>query len=50
MEGLTRSAGFLRSQLARRISMYTTPELRFAYDESVERGDRLSRLIDSTKK
>jgi ribosome-binding factor A len=50
MEGLTRSAGFLRSQLAKRISMYTTPELRFAYDESVERGDRLSRLIDSTKK
>jgi ribosome-binding factor A len=49
-EGLARSAGFLRSQLARRISMYTTPELRFVYDESVERGDRLSRLIDSTKK
>ena len=50
LEGLTRSAGFLRSQLAKRISMYTTPEIRFAYDESVERGDRLSRLIDSTKK
>jgi len=49
LHGLKRSAGFLRSQLARRISMYTTPELRFEYDESVERGDRLSRLIDSTK-
>jgi ribosome-binding factor A len=49
LHGLKRSAGFLRSQLARRITMYTTPELRFAYDESVERGDRLSRLIDSTK-
>ena len=46
--GLKRSAGFLRSQLARRIKLYTTPELRFVYDESVERGDRLSRLIDST--
>ena len=46
-EGLTRAAGFLRSQLARRIKLYTTPELRFVYDESVERGDRLSRLIDS---
>jgi len=46
LEGLGRSAGFLRSQLAKRIKMYTTPELRFAYDESVERGDRLSRLID----
>ena len=49
LAGLRRSAGFLRSQLARRIKLYTTPELRFEYDESVERGDHLSRLIDSTK-
>ena len=47
LEGLKRSAGFLRAQLAKRIKMYTTPELRFVYDESVERGDRLSQLIDS---
>jgi ribosome-binding factor A len=46
LQGLRRAAGFLRSQLAQRIKMYTTPELRFEYDESVERGDRLSRLID----
>ena len=50
LHGLKRSAGFLRSQLARRLKMYTTPELRFEYDESVERGDRLSRLIDSAIK
>ena len=48
-QGLRRAAGFLRTQLARRIKLYTTPELRFEYDESVERGDRLSRLIDSVK-
>jgi ribosome-binding factor A len=48
--GLKRAAGFLRSQLAKRIKLYTTPELRFEYDESVERGDRLSRLIDSTRR
>ena len=46
-KGLRRAASFLRSQLSKRMSMYTTPELRFVYDESVERGDRLSRLIDS---
>jgi len=46
-KGLQRAASFLRSQLSRRMSMYTTPELRFVYDESVERGDRLSQLIDS---
>ena len=50
LAGLKRSAGFLRSQLARRLKLYTTPELRFEYDESVERGDRLSRLIDSVVK
>jgi len=48
--GLGAAAGFLRSQLARRIRTYTTPELRFAYDESVERGNRLSRLIDSVNR
>ena len=50
LEGLKRSAGFLRAQLAKRVQMYTTPELRFVYDESVERGDRLSRLIDAALK
>ena len=46
-EGLTRAAGFLRSQLAKRMQLYSIPELRFQYDESIERADRLSRLIDS---
>ena len=46
-QGLQRAAGYLRSQLSHRMKMYTTPELRFVYDESVERGDRLSQLIDS---
>ncbi len=47
LQGLQRASGFLRSQLAHRMKLYTTPELRFVYDESVERGDQLSRLIDS---
>ena len=46
LEGLTRAAGFLRSALAQRLSTRTVPELHFAYDESIERGVRLSRLID----
>ena len=44
---LHRAAGFLRSQLARRISIHQTPQLRFMLDESIERGSRLSALIDS---
>jgi ribosome-binding factor A len=49
-QGLKRAAGFLRTQLAKRLKLYTTPQLRFEYDESVERGDRLSRLIDRALK
>jgi ribosome-binding factor A len=47
--GLKRAAGFLRTQLARRLKLYATPQLRFEYDESIERGDRLHRLIDSVR-
>ena len=47
--GLKRAAGFLRSQLGRSIQLYVTPQLRFVYDESVERGARLSQLIDSVQ-
>ena len=44
--GLKRAAGFLRTLLAQRLKLRTTPELHFAYDASVESGARLSRLID----
>lgn len=45
-EGLRRAAGFLRSQLAQRMKLRTVPQLDFRYDASVERGVRLTRLID----
>ena len=45
-EGLQRAAGFLRSELAHRLTTRKVPELHFHFDESVERGVRLSRLID----
>ncbi|WP_043530874.1 30S ribosome-binding factor RbfA [Litchfieldella xinjiangensis] len=43
---LKNAAGFLRSQIARRIKLRHVPELRFHYDESVVRGQHLSSLID----
>ena len=45
-EGLKRAAGFLRTQLARRMKLRTVPQLHFEYDASVERGIRVSHLID----
>ena len=43
---LDHASGFLRSQLAHALKTRTVPQLHFVYDESVERGARLSRLID----
>lgn len=45
-KGLASAAGFLRSELAQRMSLRTVPKLSFVYDASVERGAHLSELID----
>ena len=45
--GLQHAAGYLRSQLAQRIKIRVVPQLHFEYDASVERGIRLSQLIDA---
>ena len=44
--GLARLAGFLRRELGRRIRIHHIPQLHFVFASSVERGTRLSRLID----
>lgn len=41
-----KASGFLRSAVASRHSMRTTPQLRFHYDETIERGSRMEALID----
>src|ERR1700704_6545625 len=45
-DGLQHASGFLRSQLAKGLKLRIVPELHFIHDESVERGVRLSKLID----
>ena len=44
--GLQSAAGFLRSQLAHRLTIRTVPQLHFEVDTSIEHGVRLSKLID----
>ncbi len=41
-----KAASHLRHKLAERVDLRVIPELRFYFDTSIERGDRLSRLID----
>jgi len=43
---LGRASGFLRHELGRRIKLRIIPELHFVHDESIERGNQLSSLID----
>jgi len=45
-KGLERTAGFLRSQLSKRMLLRTVPQLHFVYDASIDRGMKLSKLID----
>jgi ribosome-binding factor A len=45
-KGLERASGFIRSQLAHSIKLRIMPQLHFVYDSSVERGSKLSQLID----
>lgn len=42
---LNGAAGFFRSTLAKRHKMRTTPKPRFHYDELIEAGPRLEKLI-----
>jgi ribosome-binding factor A len=46
VKALQHTAGYLRTELSHRLKLYTVPELRFYYDDSIESGIKLSQLID----
>jgi ribosome-binding factor A len=46
LEALRRASGVLQARVNRELHLRRTPLLAFAYDESVERGVRMSKLID----
>ena len=46
VSALQHTAGYLRRELSHRLKLYSVPELRFFYDDSIESGIRLSKLID----
>ena len=43
---LTAASGFLRKELARNLKLRRIPELSFHWDDSIEHGDRILRLLD----
>src|ERR687885_2829239 len=46
LEGLAAAHGVLQARLARELRLKRTPQLAFEYDPSVERGVRMTQLID----
>ena len=46
LEGLEAAHGLLQGRLARELRMKRTPQVTFEYDPSVERGVRMTQLID----
>src|ERR671937_39367 len=46
LAGLSAAHGVLQARIARELRMKRTPQLAFEYDPSVERGVRMTQLID----
>jgi ribosome-binding factor A len=46
LKGLDAAHGVLQARLARELRMKRTPQLAFEYDPTVERGVRMTKLID----
>jgi ribosome-binding factor A len=46
LAGLQSSHGVLQGKIAGAVRLKRTPTLTFEYDDSVERGDRITRLLD----
>ena len=45
MDGLKKSSGFIRSELAKRINLRNTPELIFEIDDSMEYGAKIDSIL-----
>jgi ribosome-binding factor A len=46
LAGLQSAHGFLQSRIAHELDLKRTPQLSFEYDPTVERGVRMTKLID----
>jgi ribosome-binding factor A len=46
LAGLASSHGLLQAEIARELRMKRTPTLEFIYDESIDRGMRITELLD----
>ncbi len=50
LAGLRSAEGYIKNQLARKINLRNTPEIRFIIDQSIEYGVSMSKLIDDVNR
>lgn len=48
-EGLRAATGFVKRHLGQQISLRHMPDLHFVYDEAIDRGERVERLLRDIK-
>lgn len=46
---LTKATGFVRSELSKGFRTYTIPQLKFIFDESLERGGKILNILNQVK-
>ena len=46
LDALNKAASFIRGELSKRIEIRHTPELKFIYDESIEYGQHIEKIIE----
>ena len=46
LEALRGAASFIRRKLSKRVQVRHTPELKFIYDESIEYGNKIEKIIE----
>ena len=48
-KGLISAKGFIKREIAGRLNMRNTPELTFITDDSIEKGDRINKILNDIK-
>ncbi len=48
-EGLKAATGYIKRELGATLGLQYVPNLRFVYDEAIDRGDRIDRLLREVK-
>ena len=49
IRGLKKMEGYVRRNIGRKVSLRLTPDIRFVYDDSFERGQKVSNLLDTAR-